>query len=133
MSSWILLFPTENVISSSLEFSHFVRSVLTRFCRTTPGKPLSSLCKYSGSSNSNSCARSPLLIPGYNLLYLNLLSLLLVFEEMLCPHSTMPVGRRGTCPNMLYLAWLDFLSRDLRPPVLMVRGNQENVLTFYCQ
>uniref|UniRef100_A0A7N5ZWD1 Solute carrier family 12 member 3 n=1 Tax=Anabas testudineus TaxID=64144 RepID=A0A7N5ZWD1_ANATE len=46
---------------------------------------------------------------------------------------TMPVGRRGVCPSMLYLAWLDFLSRDLRPPVLLVRGNQENVLTFYCQ
>ncbi|XP_028263236.1 solute carrier family 12 member 3 [Parambassis ranga] len=46
---------------------------------------------------------------------------------------TMPVGRRGMCPSTLYLAWLDFLSRDLRPPVLMVRGNQENVLTFYCQ
>ncbi|XP_047451217.1 solute carrier family 12 member 3 isoform X2 [Mugil cephalus] len=46
---------------------------------------------------------------------------------------TMPVGRRGVCPSTLYLAWLDFLSRDLRPPVLMVRGNQENVLTFYCQ
>uniref|UniRef100_A0A3Q3GKL0 Solute carrier family 12 member 3 n=1 Tax=Labrus bergylta TaxID=56723 RepID=A0A3Q3GKL0_9LABR len=45
----------------------------------------------------------------------------------------MPVGRRGACPSTLYLAWLDFLSRDLRPPVLMVRGNQENVLTFYCQ
>ncbi|XP_038562903.1 solute carrier family 12 member 3 [Micropterus salmoides] len=46
---------------------------------------------------------------------------------------TMPVGRRGVCPSTLYLGWLDFLSRDLRPPVLMVRGNQENVLTFYCQ
>ncbi|XP_015248340.1 PREDICTED: solute carrier family 12 member 3 [Cyprinodon variegatus] len=46
---------------------------------------------------------------------------------------TMPVGRRGVCPNSLYLAWLDILSRDLRPPVLMVRGNQESVLTFYCQ
>lgn len=46
---------------------------------------------------------------------------------------TMPVGRRGVCPSTLYLAWLDYLSRDLRPPVLMVRGNQENVLTFYCQ
>ncbi|CAK6969968.1 solute carrier family 12 member 3 [Scomber scombrus] len=46
---------------------------------------------------------------------------------------TMPVGRRGVCPSILYLAWLDFLSRDLRPPVLLVRGNQENVLTFYCQ
>ncbi|TKS72958.1 Solute carrier family 12 member 3 [Collichthys lucidus] len=46
---------------------------------------------------------------------------------------TMPVGRRGVCPSTLYLAWLDFLSRDLRPPVLLVRGNQESVLTFYCQ
>ncbi|XP_029952090.1 solute carrier family 12 member 3 isoform X2 [Salarias fasciatus] len=46
---------------------------------------------------------------------------------------TMPVGRRGACPGALYLSWLDVLSRDLRPPVLMVRGNQENVLTFYCQ
>ncbi|KAM4619169.1 solute carrier family 12 member 3 [Polymixia lowei] len=46
---------------------------------------------------------------------------------------TMPVGRRGVCPSALYLAWLDFLSHDLRPPVLLVRGNQENVLTFYCQ
>ncbi|XP_008278454.1 solute carrier family 12 member 3 [Stegastes partitus] len=46
---------------------------------------------------------------------------------------TMPVARTGVCPSMLYLAWLDFLSRDLRPPVLLVRGNQENVLTFYCQ
>ncbi|XP_047195855.1 solute carrier family 12 member 3 [Hippoglossus stenolepis] len=46
---------------------------------------------------------------------------------------TMPVGRRGVCPSTLFLAWLDVLSRDLRPPVLLVRGNQENVLTFYCQ
>ncbi|XP_068595141.1 solute carrier family 12 member 3 [Brachionichthys hirsutus] len=46
---------------------------------------------------------------------------------------TMPMGRRGGCPCMLYLAWLDFLSRDLKAPVLLVRGNQENVLTFYCQ
>nr|XP_061813086.1 solute carrier family 12 member 3-like [Nerophis lumbriciformis] len=46
---------------------------------------------------------------------------------------TMPVGRRGVCPSILYLAWLEFLSRDLNPPVLLVRGNQENVLTFYCQ
>ncbi|XP_039988108.1 solute carrier family 12 member 3 [Xiphias gladius] len=45
---------------------------------------------------------------------------------------TMPVGRRGVCPSTLFLAWLDFLSSNLRPPVLLVRGNQENVLTFYC-
>uniref|UniRef100_A0A3Q2Y3T0 Solute carrier family 12 member 3 n=1 Tax=Hippocampus comes TaxID=109280 RepID=A0A3Q2Y3T0_HIPCM len=46
---------------------------------------------------------------------------------------TMPVGRRGVCPSILYLAWLELLSRDLSSPVLLVRGNQENVLTFYCQ
>ncbi|XP_034033070.1 solute carrier family 12 member 3 [Thalassophryne amazonica] len=46
---------------------------------------------------------------------------------------TMPVGRRGVCPSTLSLAWLDVLSHDLRPPVLLVRGNHENVLTFYCQ
>ncbi|KAK5868061.1 hypothetical protein PBY51_012506 [Eleginops maclovinus] len=46
---------------------------------------------------------------------------------------TMPVGRKGVCPNTLYLAWLDFLSRDLRAPILLVRGNQQNVLTYYCQ
>ncbi|XP_051953113.1 solute carrier family 12 member 3-like [Xyrauchen texanus] len=46
---------------------------------------------------------------------------------------TMPVGRRGACPSALYMAWLEIVSRDLRPPVLLVRGNQENVLTQYCQ
>uniref|UniRef100_A0A4W4H8H2 Solute carrier family 12 member 3 n=1 Tax=Electrophorus electricus TaxID=8005 RepID=A0A4W4H8H2_ELEEL len=40
---------------------------------------------------------------------------------------------QGVCPSALYMAWLETLSRDLRPPVLLVRGNQESVLTFYCQ
>uniref|UniRef100_A0A673JLR8 Solute carrier family 12 member 3 n=1 Tax=Sinocyclocheilus rhinocerous TaxID=307959 RepID=A0A673JLR8_9TELE len=46
---------------------------------------------------------------------------------------TMPMARRGACPSALYMAWLEIVSRDLRPPVLLVRGNQENVLTMYCQ
>ncbi|XP_067905704.1 solute carrier family 12 member 3 isoform X2 [Heterodontus francisci] len=46
---------------------------------------------------------------------------------------TMPVARKDKCPSTLYLAWLDTLSQDLRPPVLLIRGNQQNVLTFYCQ
>ncbi|XP_072551839.1 solute carrier family 12 member 3 isoform X2 [Salminus brasiliensis] len=46
---------------------------------------------------------------------------------------TMPIGRRGACPSALYMAWLETVCRDLRPPVLLVRGNQESVLTFYCQ
>uniref|UniRef100_A0A670YNR6 Solute carrier family 12 member 3 n=1 Tax=Pseudonaja textilis TaxID=8673 RepID=A0A670YNR6_PSETE len=45
---------------------------------------------------------------------------------------TMPVGRKG-CPSSLYMAWLETLSQDLRSPVILIRGNQENVLTFYCQ
>ncbi|XP_057270455.1 solute carrier family 12 member 3 isoform X7 [Pezoporus wallicus] len=45
---------------------------------------------------------------------------------------TPPVGRKG-CPSSLYMAWLETLSQDLRPPVILIRGNQENVLTFYCQ
>ncbi|NWQ62784.1 S12A3 protein, partial [Neopipo cinnamomea] len=46
---------------------------------------------------------------------------------------TPPVGRKGRCPSALYMAWLETLSQDLRPPVILTRGNQENVLTFYCQ
>ncbi|XP_068022638.1 solute carrier family 12 member 3 isoform X2 [Melanerpes formicivorus] len=46
---------------------------------------------------------------------------------------TLPVGRKGRCPSSLYMAWLETLSQDLRPPLILIRGNQENVLTFYCQ
>ncbi|MGH0146418.1 UNVERIFIED_CONTAM: hypothetical protein FKN15_045123 [Acipenser sinensis] len=46
---------------------------------------------------------------------------------------TMPIGRRSECPSSLYMAWLETLSQNLRPPVMLVRGNQESVLTFYCQ
>ncbi|KAM4017158.1 solute carrier family 12 member 3 isoform 4-T4 [Anomaloglossus baeobatrachus] len=46
---------------------------------------------------------------------------------------TMPIARKDKCPSSLYMAWLETLSQDLRPPVLLVRGNQKNVLTMYCQ
>ncbi|MGH0148367.1 UNVERIFIED_CONTAM: hypothetical protein FKN15_012688 [Acipenser sinensis] len=46
---------------------------------------------------------------------------------------TMPIGRRSECPSSLYMAWLETLSQNLRPPVMLIRGNQESVLTFYCQ
>ncbi|XP_074737547.1 solute carrier family 12 member 3 isoform X3 [Strix uralensis] len=46
---------------------------------------------------------------------------------------TLPIGRKGRCPSSLYMAWLETLSQDLRPPIVLTRGNQENVLTFYCQ
>jgi len=44
---------------------------------------------------------------------------------------TLPVVRRGQVAPLLHLAWLDMLTRDLQPPALLVRGNQESVLTFY--
>ncbi|XP_043935038.1 solute carrier family 12 member 3 [Protopterus annectens] len=46
---------------------------------------------------------------------------------------TMPIARTKSCPSSLYMAWLETISQDLRAPVLFVRGNQESVLTFYCQ
>uniref|UniRef100_A0A8C8RZC0 Solute carrier family 12 member 3 n=1 Tax=Pelusios castaneus TaxID=367368 RepID=A0A8C8RZC0_9SAUR len=46
---------------------------------------------------------------------------------------SLPVVRKGACPSALYMAWLETLSRDLRPPVAFVRGNQQDALTLYCQ
>lgn len=43
---------------------------------------------------------------------------------------TLPVVRKGQVPPLLYMAWLDMLTRNM-PPALLVRGNQESVLTFY--
>jgi len=43
---------------------------------------------------------------------------------------TLPLPRRDQTSPALYTAWLDIMSKDL-PPTLFVRGNQQNVLTFY--
>lgn len=59
--------------------------------------------------------------------------------ELLREHSkdarliviTLPVPKLGMMSANLYMSWLEVLSADL-PPVLMVRGNQTSVLTFYC-
>lgn len=59
--------------------------------------------------------------------------------ELLRQHSkdarlivmTLPVPKLGMMSSRLYMSWLEVLSEDL-PPVLMVRGNQTSVLTFYC-
>lgn len=144
-------------------FSLCVRSVWMRFWRITPGMLLWLLCEYFSSSPSviGVLLYSKIDDPrskGRNApsTLCELLDKTLVYHlyrpdsmnthtitfplRMVtcgcfccCSDSTMPVGRRGVCPSTLYLAWLDFLSQDLRPPVLLVRGNQENVLTFYCQ
>ncbi|KRZ50262.1 Solute carrier family 12 member 1 [Trichinella nativa] len=44
--------------------------------------------------------------------------------------QTMPIPRRRVCSDLLYMIWLDVLTRGM-PPVLLVRGNQRSVLTFY--
>ncbi|KAH3837753.1 solute carrier family 12 member 1-like [Dreissena polymorpha] len=59
-------------------------------------------------------------------------------REKLLEHSmdaslivmTLPVPRKTACPAGLYLGWLEILTRDL-PPTLLLRGNQESVLTYY--
>ena len=42
----------------------------------------------------------------------------------------MPVPRKGTCSDALFMAYLDLLTRHL-PPTLLLRGNQQSVITFY--
>lgn len=42
---------------------------------------------------------------------------------------TLPVPHKF-CPAGLYMAWLDTLTRDL-PPTLLLRGNQQSVLTYF--
>ncbi|KAL7670609.1 hypothetical protein ACOME3_005545 [Neoechinorhynchus agilis] len=43
---------------------------------------------------------------------------------------TMIVPRKKSIPGLLYLSWLDYVS-EAHPTVCFVRGNQENVLTYY--
>ncbi|KAE8633898.1 hypothetical protein XENTR_v10002129 [Xenopus tropicalis] len=46
---------------------------------------------------------------------------------------SLPIVSRDTCPSSLYMAWLASLSRDLNPPIVFIRGNQQDALTVYCQ
>uniref|UniRef100_A0A914VZI6 Solute carrier family 12 member 2 n=1 Tax=Plectus sambesii TaxID=2011161 RepID=A0A914VZI6_9BILA len=59
-------------------------------------------------------------------------------RELLLQHSsnadlivvTLPVPRKGIISSYMYMAWLEMLTRDL-PPTLLIRGNQTSVLTLY--
>ncbi|XP_012268643.1 bumetanide-sensitive sodium-(potassium)-chloride cotransporter isoform X2 [Athalia rosae] len=43
---------------------------------------------------------------------------------------SLPMPRKGAVSAPLYMAWLETLTRDM-PPTLLVRGNHTSVLTFY--
>ncbi|XP_073977668.1 sodium chloride cotransporter 69 [Rhodnius prolixus] len=43
---------------------------------------------------------------------------------------TLPMPRKNVVAASLYMAWLEILTKDM-PPFLLVRGNQQSVLTFY--
>lgn len=59
-------------------------------------------------------------------------------RELLLEHSTdaslivmsLPMPRQDTVSAPLYMSWLEILTKDM-PPFLLVRGNQSSVLTFY--
>ncbi|KAK9507421.1 hypothetical protein O3M35_007276 [Rhynocoris fuscipes] len=59
-------------------------------------------------------------------------------RELLQKHSkestlvvmSLPMPRKGLVSAPLYMAWLEALTRDM-PPFLLIRGNQAPVLTFY--
>ncbi|XP_073320253.1 solute carrier family 12 member 1 isoform X3 [Pagrus major] len=42
---------------------------------------------------------------------------------------SMPIARKDVS-DFLYMAWMDILTKDL-PPTLLIRGNHKSVLTFY--
>ena len=43
---------------------------------------------------------------------------------------TLPMPKRGHTSTALYTAWLDMMTKGM-PPTLLIRGNQQSVLTFY--
>ena len=69
-----------------------------------------------------------LLFTRYNTVYSR--EYLVLKIHLISVPRTLPMPRKGTCPAGLYMCWTDTLTRDM-PPILLVRGNQTSVLTFY--
>lgn len=65
-------------------------------------------------------------------------NLQLRLHELLLQHSrnaslivmSLPMPRQDAVSAPLYMSWLEMLTKDM-PPFLLVRGNQSSVLTFY--
>lgn len=65
-------------------------------------------------------------------------NLQLRLRELLLKHSTeaslvvmsLPMPRQGAVTAPLYMSWLEVLTSGM-PPFLLIRGNQNSVLTFY--
>lgn len=59
-------------------------------------------------------------------------------RELLLEHSrsaslvvmSLPMPRQGAVSAPLYMSWLEVLTKDM-PPFLLIRGNQSSVLTYY--
>lgn len=59
-------------------------------------------------------------------------------RELLLKHSTeaslivmsLPMPRQGAVSAPLYMSWIEVLTKGM-PPFLLIRGNQNSVLTFY--
>lgn len=59
-------------------------------------------------------------------------------RELLQEHSknavfvcmSLPMPRQDTVSAPLYMSWLEILTKDM-PPMLLIRGNQTSVVTYY--
>ena len=56
--------------------------------------------------------------------------LILIFIKLCTQSRTISVPSKVSCCAGLYMSYLDLISKNM-PPILMVRGNQEPVLTYY--
>jgi len=62
--------------------------------------------------------------------YLNHKIILYYIQIYCIVNRTLPMPRKNVVPASLYMSWLETLTQGM-PPFLLVRGNQNSVLTFY--